>query len=208
MSVASEPSLAVGPTTAQVAPAPPVPVFSVWDSTAGETADVLLHWHCSLPEMPEDDEPLCILQLHMGQNGQGGQGQELDFLEARLQKHHLQPPLAAWSTTQLQRLMAVMAEQRRGAPPNHDEVRLRRAPGRLVIDIHFRSQVYGGTGISLSGCVVEILNAYSSGVSAFSGMLRDAAPSSTTFRASGPADLPAATLSRCSGAAPAGWLLG
>ena len=206
MSVASEPSLAVGPTTAQAAPAPPVPVFSVWDSTAGETADVLLHWHRSLPEMPEDDEPLCILQLHMGQNGQG---QELEFLEARLQKHHLQPPLAAWSTTQLQRLMAVMAEQRRGAPPNHDEVRLRRAPGRLVIDVHFRSQVYGGTGISLSGCVVEILNAYSSGVSAFSGMLRDAAPSSTTFRASGPADLPAATLSRCSGAAaPAGWLLG
>lgn len=168
MSVASEPSLAVGPTTAQAAPAPPVPVFSVWDSTAGETADVLLHWHRSLPEMPEDDEPLCILQLHMGQNGQG---QELEFLEARLQKHHLQPPLAAWSTTQLQRLMAVMAEQRRGAPPNHDEVRLRRAPGRLVIDVHFRSQVYGGTGISLSGCVVEILNAYSSGRSARSDTL-------------------------------------
>ncbi|CAE7317794.1 grpE [Symbiodinium sp. CCMP2456] len=171
MSVASEPSLAVGPTTAQVAPAPPVPVFSVWDSTGGETADVLLHWHRSLPEMPEGDEPLCILQLHLV--GQTGQGQELEFLEARLQKHHLQPPLAAWSTTQLQRLMAVMAEQRRGAPPNHDEVRLRRAPGRLVIDVHFRSQIYGdgGAGISLSGCVVEILNAYSSGRSARSDTL-------------------------------------
>ena len=167
MSVASEPSLAVGPTTAQVAPAPPpVPVFSVWDSTGGETADVLLHWHRSLPELPEDDEPLCILQLRLV-GPEGGQGKELEFLEARLQKHHLQPPLAAWSTPQLERLMAVMAEQRRGAPPNHDEVRLRRAPGRLVIDVHFRSQVdYGGTGISLSGCVVEILNAYSSAVSA------------------------------------------
>eukprot|EP00439_Symbiodinium_sp_Y106_P051151 s3308_g6.t2 len=97
MSVASEPSLAVGPTTAQVAPAPPpVPVFS-------------------------DDEPLCILQLRLV-GPEGGQGKELDVA--------------------------------------------------VLLPTTTRCQVdYGGTGISLSGCVVEILNAYSSGRSARSDTL-------------------------------------
>lgn len=58
--------------------------------------------------------------------------------------------------SQLQRLMDVMAHQRLGNPPHEDEVRLRRAPGRMVIDVHFRS----GKASELSGCVVEILNAY------------------------------------------------
>ena len=154
MSVASEPSLAA-PSLAVAAPTPPpVPIFTVWDSTSGESADVLLHWHRSLPQLPEDEEPLCTLQVCM-------QGQELEFLEARLQKHHLQPPLAAWTGVQVERLMAVMADQRCGIPPNQDEVRLRRAPGRLVIDVHFRSEGSDpGSSIPLSGCVVEILNAY------------------------------------------------
>ena len=195
MSVASEPSLVAVPGTAaaaSTAPAPPpVPVFTVWDSTGGETAEVLLHWHRSLPELPDDEDPLCTLQLCVG---------ELEFLEARLQKHHLQPPLAAWTSSQLERLMAVMADQRRGAPPNQDEVRLRRAPGRLVIDVHFRSEVSMAfcdpqSSIPLSGCVVEILNAYSPDARAGCLIFGEA------VRAlSGPAGLPAVRSWMCSGA--------
>eukprot|EP00438_Fugacium_kawagutii_P001106 Skav235084 [mRNA] locus=scaffold2106:79984:82028:- [translate_table: standard] len=63
-----------------------------------------------------------------------------------------------WS--QLQRLMDVMANQRLGDPPNQDEVRLRHAPGRMVIDVHFRRPLVAAP-VELGGCVVEILNAYS-----------------------------------------------
>lgn len=62
--------------------------------------------------------------------------------------------------SQLQRLMDVMANQRLGDPPNQDEVRLRHAPGRMVIDVHFRRPLVAAP-VELGGCVVEILNAYS-----------------------------------------------
>lgn len=62
--------------------------------------------------------------------------------------------------TQLQRLMDVMAHQSCGDAPHQDEVRLRRAPGRMVIDVHFRRPLLSAP-VELGGCVVEILNAYS-----------------------------------------------
>ncbi|CAJ1342046.1 unnamed protein product [Effrenium voratum] len=70
-------------------------------------------------------------------------------------RHHL--ARVVWTERHLERLMAVMARQKLGEPPHQDDLRLRRAPGRMVIDVHFRDKA------APLGCVVEILNAYSSG---------------------------------------------
>ncbi|CAK8988606.1 unnamed protein product [Durusdinium trenchii] len=134
------------------------PVFVLWRSSGGDEADVLLHWHPALPDkLPDDpDEPICTVQLWVRNTA--------ELLEARLQQHHLGRPLMAWTNVQLERLMLVMAQQTCGDSPHQDEVRLRRAPGRMVIDVHFRRLMQVGlTGPELGGCVVEILNAYASG---------------------------------------------
>ncbi|CAJ1419347.1 unnamed protein product, partial [Effrenium voratum] len=110
---------------------------------------VLLRWHPKMPqELPKEEEPICTVQLCI-------RGETPEFLEATLQQHHL--ARVVWTERHLERLMAVMARQRLGEPPHQDDLRLRRAPGRMVIDVHFRDKA------APLGCVVEILNAYSSG---------------------------------------------
>lgn len=138
------------------------PIFARWRvANGGADVDVLLHWHGDLPRLPSNqEEPVCTVQLC----DPHGQNDGLELLEARLQQHHLARPLLAWTETQLQRLMDVMAHQNCGDAPHQDEVRLRRAPGRMVIDVHFRRTSFSAS-VELGGCVVEILNAYPSGMS-------------------------------------------
>eukprot|EP00434_Breviolum_minutum_P044589 symbB.v1.2.039840.t1/scaffold6777.1/size15618/1 len=142
------------------------PTFACWRVANADTdvSDVLLHWHPDLPQQLPSNQEEAICTLQLCQRDSGG---ALELLEARLQQHHLVQPLS-WTESQLQRLMDVMAHQRLGNPPHEDEVRLRRAPGRMVIDVHFRS----GKASELSGCVVEILNAYASGMSQSVEVLR------------------------------------
>ena len=107
---------------------------------------MLLHWHPELPQLPNEAETLCTVQLLDA--GEASDGQQL--LEARLQQLHLVPS-SGWRQEDVERLMKVMAHQRW----QRDELRLRRAVGRMVIDVHFAASERG-----LQGTVVEILNAY------------------------------------------------
>ena len=152
-------SLASAIPEASATPAARAPVFALWRSSSGDEADVLLDWHSDLPKkLPEaSEEVICTLQLCV-------RGAQSEYLEARLQQHHLGRPLSAWSSSQLERLMRVMALQTEGDPPHQDEVRMRRAPGRMVIDVHFRRPSMEASAMELGGCVVEILNAYAPGV--------------------------------------------
>ncbi|CAE8640581.1 unnamed protein product, partial [Polarella glacialis] len=152
--------------------ADPVPVFAQWEDSTGDPVEVLLQWHPGLPDkLPDaEGESLCTVQLCVASSPTP------ECFEARLQKQHLQQPLEAWSSRELTRLMTVMAS----SSASGDALRLRRAAGRMVIDVHFAappgctsssSAGVAGAG-SLSGCVVEILNAYSSGTSIRGDILR------------------------------------
>ena len=122
-----------------------VPVFTKWTSSDGDVVHVLLHWHPELPQLPNEAETLCTVQLLDAAEADGQQ-----LLEARLQQLHLVPS-SGWRKEDVERLMKVMAHQRW----QQDELRLRRAVGRMVIDVHFAASERG-----LQGTVVEILNAY------------------------------------------------
>ncbi|CAL1141522.1 unnamed protein product [Cladocopium goreaui] len=167
MSTIDELSIASGAEKLEKKPQKPS-TFARWRvANGGADVDVLLHWHADLPQLPNNqEEPICTVQLCDPR----GQDDGLELLEARLQQHHLARPLLAWTETQLQRLMDVMAHQSCGDAPHQDEVRLRRAPGRMVIDVHFRRPLLSAP-VELGGCVVEILNAYSSGMSQSSEVL-------------------------------------
>eukprot|EP00928_Gymnodinium_smaydae_P016225 TRINITY_DN16057_c1_g2_i1.p1 TRINITY_DN16057_c1_g2~~TRINITY_DN16057_c1_g2_i1.p1 ORF type:complete len:280 (-),score=58.67 TRINITY_DN16057_c1_g2_i1:75-872(-) len=126
------------------------PVFACWQDSTDVGVDTLLSWDPAVPDgLPDAPEaPICVVRLRSPETAS-------EFLEARLQRHHLQGLPESWPGARLRRLQAAMARPAQRCSSG-DTVILRREPGRMVIDVLFRD------GES-SSRVVEILNAYASG---------------------------------------------
>lgn len=127
-----------------------VPIFASWHDDGGASVNVQLYWHPTLPDvLPENN--LCTVHLCTAKSPP-------QFLEAILERHHLQGVSEMWSSKNFERLMSAMIQPNRDRD-DFDRVVLRNESSRMVIDVIFQEPCKESR---LVGRVVEILNAYPS----------------------------------------------
>lgn len=126
------------------------PIFGSWHDDGGAIVNVTLYWHPGLPDVvPESN--ICTIHLCTVQSPP-------QFLEATLQRHHLQGTSEMWSSKNFARLMSAMVQPNRDRD-DCDRVVLRNESSRMVLDVIFQEPCKESR---LVGRVVEILNAYPS----------------------------------------------